>query len=159
MAEMKVNRSLKPAIERAIEVARLDHAADVQPEHLLQAVANDRTCDAAVALHEQGLTAEALAEALRREREVTLAFAGVAMPSDDMLRAAPRVGRPGWAGPATREVIVNSRHAMMSPTGKKRSAEMALTISLLSQRRGRVARALELAGIDRTLVVARMLET
>ena len=158
MADMKVNRSFKPVIERAIEVARVDHAADVQPEHLLQSVANDRSCDAAAVLREQGLTAEALADALRHEREAALAFAGVGMPTDDMLRAAPRLGRPGW-GSATREVIVNSRHAMISPTGKKRSAEMALTISLLSQRRGRVARALELAGIDRTLVVAHLLET
>lgn len=158
MAEMKVNRSFKPVIERAIEVARVDHALDVQPEHLLQAVANDRSCDAAIALREQGLTAEALADALHREREAALSFAGIGMPPTDMLRAVPRLGRPGW-GSAVREVIVNSKHAMTSPTGKRRSAEMALTISLLSQRRGRVARALELAGVDRTLVVARMLET
>ena len=158
MAEVKVNRSFKPVIERAIEVARIDHAADVQPEHLLQAVANDRSCDAAVALREQGLTAEALAGALRHEREAALAFAGIGMPAEDMLRAAPRLGRPGW-GSGTREAVVNSKHAMVSPNGKKRSAEMALTISLLSVRRGRVARALELAGIDRTFVVARMLET
>lgn len=158
MAEPKVNRSFKPVIERAIEVARVEQAVDVQPEHLLQAVANDRSCDAAAALREQGLTAEAIADALREERAASLAFAGVAMPSDEMLRATPKLGRPGW-GSATREAIVNTKHMSTSASGRRRSAEMALTLSLLSARRGRIARALELASIDRTLVLARLLET
>jgi D-alanyl-D-alanine carboxypeptidase len=141
------------AVEQFQVEAKQDGAKFVEAEHMLLALAADKESDAARLLSEAGVDHGRLAEALREEHHVTLAFAGINAPPK---RATPTtevdtaLSLGTSAKAALRRALIGSRHDRRA---RLRSTD--LLAGILEAELGTVPRALAIAGIDRTALLAR----
>jgi hypothetical protein len=94
------------------------------------------------------LTEEAIWTALNREWERSLAVAGIAVRMGLLPEATPDRGRDPHIGESTKLLL---KRAMDAPPklGPGRIGPMRILVGLLDTDRGRVARTLEAAGVDR----------
>jgi ATP-dependent Clp protease ATP-binding subunit ClpA len=95
----------RAAVESARQVAGSQGAEQVEPEHLLLALAcGDRTHAAALALAEAGLDARAIATAIEEDLVAMLAIVGVPPSVVASTPPRPRLDRPPF-GPAAKKVL------------------------------------------------------
>ena len=153
MDESNFPRTLRPIILRAVSEAQRRGDSAVEAEHLLLALADDSDREPAATLAAVGLDHAGVIRALRAERSASLEAAGVTPVPEERLASTVRVTRPRWGASARRAMIVASR-MRTGPERRRRMAEKDLAIALLDLHLGTVPRALELAGIDRTALIA-----
>ncbi|MGW6282189.1 Clp protease N-terminal domain-containing protein [Kribbella sp. NPDC055071] len=134
-------------VRGAREEARRDGSRTVEAEHVLLALAATKTTSAARMLAEAGLTEDAIRSALDREWEHSLAVAGVLFRVGLLPSATVDRQREPSIGETTKLVL---RRAMDAPPKLSgRIGPTRILVGLLDTDRGRVARALEVAGVDR----------
>lgn len=125
--------------------------SDVEAEHLLLALAADRRTPVAALLAAHGLDHEGILQALRVERERSLAAVGMAEPPDAARLAAVRaVARPRW-GSSTQDAFryANDGASRAGRQGRHGTTTEDVLYGILSLELGTVPRALAYAGIDR----------
>jgi ATP-dependent Clp protease ATP-binding subunit ClpA len=127
--------------------ARRDGSRTVEAEHVLLALAATKTTSAARMLAEAGLTEETIRSALDREWEHSLAVAGVSVQIASLPSATPDSGREPTLGETTKLVLKRAMEA--PPKLGSRIGPMRILVGLLDTDRGRVARTLAAAGVDR----------
>ncbi|WP_350281073.1 Clp protease N-terminal domain-containing protein [Kribbella sp. HUAS MG21] len=135
--------------------ARREGSRTIEAEHVLLALVALEDSAAARMLSEAGLTEDAIRAALDREWEQSLAVAGIAVRAAQLPEATPDRGRDPQIGESTKLVL---RRAMDAEPKRARFGPMRILVGLLSTDRGRVARALETAGVDRTALLAKATE-
>ncbi|MET9274254.1 Clp protease N-terminal domain-containing protein [Kribbella sp. NPDC003557] len=136
--------------------ARRDGSRTIEAEHVLLAVAALDGSSAARLLAEAGLTDSAIRDALNREWEQSLAVAGIAVRTGLLPEATPDRARDPQIGESTKLVL---RRAMDAPPKLGgRIGPMRILVGLLDTERGRVARTLQAAGVDRQALHARATE-
>jgi ATP-dependent Clp protease ATP-binding subunit ClpA len=135
-------------VRAARDVARRDGSRTIEAEHVLVALAASPETEAAQLLAEAGLTAEAIRAALDREWEHTLAVAGIAVRAGSLPMATPDRHRDPHIGESTKLLL---KRALEAPpkVGAGRIGPTRILVGILDTERGRVARALEIAGVDR----------
>ncbi|TCC58913.1 Clp protease [Kribbella pittospori] len=138
-------------------MARRDGSRSIEAEHVLLALAATRTTSAARMLAEAGLTEETIRAALDRELEQSLAVAGIAVRIGLLPEATPDESRNPHIGDSTRLLL---KRAMDAPPklGAGRLGPLRILVGILDTERGRVARALRAAGVDRAALRARAAE-
>ena len=141
-------------VRGARDEARRDGSRTIEAEHVLLALAATRTTSAARMLAEAGLTEDAIRAALGREWEHSLAVAGIAVRIGLLPMATPEHGRDPHIGESTKLLL---KRAMDAPPkiGAGRIGPTRILVGLLDTDRGRVARALQVAGVDRTALRAK----
>jgi ATP-dependent Clp protease ATP-binding subunit ClpA len=138
--------------EEAPRVARELGDSTVEAEHLL--LAATRQDDAvARALHAQGLDFDGIAAALVAETERSLAAVGV---TAEELTFSPFVSAPRYASSAKWALELSLRVAL--ERGDRHIGTGHVVLGVLHAERGTVPRALALAGVDRTILAARVAE-
>ncbi|TDO68190.1 ClpA/ClpB-like protein [Kribbella sp. VKM Ac-2571] len=135
--------------------ARRDGSRTIEAEHVLLAVAALEDSAAARLLAAAGLTEETIRTALNQEWEQSLAVAGIAVRTEQLPAATPEPGRDPQIGESTKLVLRRGMDA--SPKGE-RFGPMRILVGLLGTERGRVARALRAAGVDRIALHAQAVE-
>lgn len=140
-------------VREARTVARRDGSRSIEAEHVLLALAATRTTSAARMLAEAGLTEETIRAALDREWEQSLAVAGIAVRIGLLPEATPDESRNPHIGDSTKLLL---KRAMDTGTG--RLGPLRILVGILDTERGRVARALQAAGVDRAALRARAAE-
>ncbi|HEV7812474.1 MAG TPA: Clp protease N-terminal domain-containing protein [Leifsonia sp.] len=148
----RLSRSLRAIVIRSVAEAQERGASQVEAEHLLLALSLEKGSPAAAALDSSGLDHAGIEAALRAERDASLRVAGVEPIAEERLRAAPRVARARW-GTSARDVLVRA-HKSAAATRRSRTAETDLLDAILGLELGTVPRALDLAGVDRTAILA-----
>jgi ATP-dependent Clp protease ATP-binding subunit ClpA len=137
------DRYLEDVIERATREAEADGSSTVEAHHLLLAIAASDDS-------ELGLDRVALRSALDREFTHSLAAAGVRLSGDV---PPPSPSSSPTLGATARTALERG----LAVVGRKQDARPAhLLIGILSAEVGTVPRALSLAGVDRTAVIARL---
>lgn len=134
--------------------ARRDGSRTIEAEHVLLALAGVHDSAAAQLLAEVGLTEDAIRTALNREWEQSLAVAGIAVRTGLLPEATPERGRDPQIGESTKLLLHRAMEAAPKPGGG-RIGPMRILVGLLATERGRVARTLEAAGVDRTALRTR----
>lgn len=154
-ANLFENQAVRADFRSVIGVAMIEAtnraSSTVEAEHLLLAFLFDRNNPATRLLAEHGLTYEALTEALKREREQTLAAIGINIPDPERLRAAPRVraGGPRFSASA-KEVWERVGKRVRARRGRaQRYTNADFIYCLLSLELGTLPRALARGGFDR----------
>jgi ATP-dependent Clp protease ATP-binding subunit ClpA len=142
-------------VREARTVARRDGSRTIEAEHVLLALAATRTTSAARMLTEAGLTEETIRAALDREWEQSLAVAGIAVRIGLLPEATPDESRNPHIGDSTRLLL---KRAMDARPGAGRLGPLSILVGILDTERGRVARALQAAGVDRAALRARATE-
>ena len=144
-------------VRGAREEARRDGSRTIEAEHVLLALAATETTSAARMLAEAGLTEEAIRAALTREWEHSLAVAGIAIKVGLLPIATADEHRDPHIGESTKLLL---KRAMDAPPkiGSGRIGPTRILVGLLDTERGRVARALEVAGVDRAALRAKAAE-
>ncbi|WP_202867555.1 Clp protease N-terminal domain-containing protein [Kribbella pittospori] len=144
-------------VREARTMARRDGSRSIEAEHVLLALAATRTTSAARMLAEAGLTEETIRAALDRELEQSLAVAGIAVRIGLLPEATPDESRNPHIGDSTRLLL---KRAMDAPPklGAGRLGPLRILVGILDTERGRVARALRAAGVDRAALRARAAE-
>jgi len=138
-----------------VEAQRLGRS-EVEAEHLLLALAADRRAPVSALLAEHGLDHERILEALRVEREHSLAAVGMAEPPDAARLAAVRtIARPRW-GASTQDAFryANEGASHAGRQGRHGTTTEDVLYGILSLELGTVPRALAYAGIDRLALSA-----
>lgn len=138
--------------EKAIREAARRGVTTVESEHVLLALLTDPNTAVAKALAGSGLDYAAFAEALAQERAHSLAAAGVGPVAKDLLEATPRLSRPMW-GTSARDALSRIRRGP-NRDRRRRQLGVELAIAILGADLGTVPRALALAGIERSVLVA-----
>ncbi|TDW16000.1 Clp protease N-terminal domain-containing protein [Kribbella kalugense] len=135
-------------VRAARDEARRDGSRTIEAEHVLLALAGMRESSAAQLLTEEGLSEEAIRTALNREWEQSLAVAGIAVRMGLLPEATPDRGHDPHIGESTKLLL---KRAMDAPPklGPGRIGPMRILVGLLDTDRGRVARTLDAAGVDR----------
>jgi hypothetical protein len=105
-------------------------------------------------LADAGLIEDVIRSALNREWEQSLAVAGIAIGK--LPQATPDPHRDPQIGESTKLVLKRAMDAPPKLSG--RIGPMRVLVGLLDTERGRVARALEAAGVDRAALRARAAE-
>jgi ATP-dependent Clp protease ATP-binding subunit ClpA len=144
-------------VKTAREEARRDGSRTVEAEHVLIALAGMDRGVAAEILAGAGLTQDAIRAALDREWEQSLAAAGIAVQVDSLPTATPDHGRSPQIGESSRLLLKRAIDAPPKASGT-RIGPVRVLVSLLGTDHGRVARALEIAGVDRLALHARAAE-
>jgi D-alanyl-D-alanine carboxypeptidase len=146
------DRFLRTVLEQAGREAQRDHSATTEAQHVLLAMASES--GARELLESVGLARDALRAALDLEFKHTLSAAGVSVEVSELQRAASGIDRPPALGTSV-------RHALERGLGALREAPRPahLLLGILQAEVGTVPRALALGGIDRTALMARVLET
>ena len=141
-------------VHGARDEARRDGSRTIEAEHVLLALAATRTTFAARMLAEAGLTEDAIRAALDREWEQGLAVAGIAIRIGLLPMATPDHGRDPHIGESTKLMF---KRAMEAPPkiGAGRIGPTRILAGLLDTDRSRVARALQVAGVDRAALRAK----
>lgn len=144
-------------VRDAREEARRDGSRTIEAEHVLLALAATETTPAARMLAEAGLSEDAIRTALNREWEHSLAVAGIAIKIGLLPSATADQRRDPHIGESTKLLL---KRAMDAPPkiGTGRIGPTRILVGLLDTDRGRVARALEVAGVDRTALRAKAAE-
>jgi ATP-dependent Clp protease ATP-binding subunit ClpA len=144
-------------VRDAREVARRDGSRTVEAEHVLVALAAMEGNPAARLLTEAGLTEDAIRVALDREWEQSLAIAGIAVRVGLLPQATPDHSHDPHIGESVRLLL--KRALDVHPrAGGTRIGSVRILAGILDTDRGRVARALEGAGVDRAALRARATE-
>lgn len=112
----------------------------VEAEHLLLALAWQPE------LRALGLDHDKLVEALAREEELSLAAVGVASGDYDLPAARRRTRSPKMATSA--KLALQRAFAIAARRGERRIRVQHLLLGVVEAERGRVPRALDIAGID-----------
>ncbi|HZX01671.1 Clp protease N-terminal domain-containing protein [Kribbella sp.] len=134
-------------VRSARHEARRDGSRTVEAEHLLLAIALLEDNAATRMLTAAGLTEDVIRSALNREWEQSLAVAGIAVRIDSLPQATPDRDRQPQFGESGKLVL---RRAMEAPPKLgSRIGPMRILVGLLDTERGRVARTLEAAGVNR----------
>ena len=144
-------------VRDAREEARRVGSRTIEAEHVLLALAATETPSAARMLAEAGLTEEAIRAALDREWEHSLAVAGIAINIGLLPAATADEHRDPHIGESTKLLL---KRAMDAPPkiGTGRIGPTRILVGLLDTDRGRVARALDVAFVDRTALRAKAAE-
>jgi ATP-dependent Clp protease ATP-binding subunit ClpA len=150
MDDSNLARVTRASLARARVEAKQAGSRALEAEHLILALAAERDSEPAKLLAEAGLDYESLADAFREERKQSLAYAGVelAFPAVTEWR-----GTPVWASSA-REALLRG-HAVATRNHHGRLNGVDLLVGILKADLGTVPRALALAGVDRTALIAR----
>ncbi|HEU0257643.1 MAG TPA: hypothetical protein VFQ96_07370 [Microbacteriaceae bacterium] len=162
MAENPPMGGMPPGV-RAIVLAAIEEAtgrgaAAVEASDLLLALTIGPGPVAEV-LAEVGLDHDGLAGALRVEWEASLRYAGVAPLPAEQLAATPAHNRPRFGTSAREALVAGHRmlaHAAARRSGRRRDDERSVALGVLHAELGTVPRALELAGVDRRSLAARI---
>jgi ATP-dependent Clp protease ATP-binding subunit ClpA len=134
--------------------AERDHAKFIEAEHMLLALAASDTA-AGRLLNESGLDHERLAAALRDERRRSLAFAGVEAPHLEKTLPTELDG-PISLGTSAKTAIKRAIFASReSGHHRPRLESTDLLAGILQAELGTVPRALAIAGVDRTELIAK----
>jgi hypothetical protein len=146
-------RSVIPEYRLSEAEAREDGARFIEAEHVLLALAASDT-DAGRLLVGAGLDRDRLAGALREERRRSLSFAGM-----EHLTKAPtpsgEVDRAISLGTSAKDALRRGLHAQADRQRRTRLDSIGLLIGVLQAELGTVARALALAGVERSALIAR----
>lgn len=147
MMERFARRS-RTVVVRAREEAVREGSGTVEAEHLLLALADGEASSARRVLLDVGLDGDAVRGALEREHERSLAAVGVAAEAFDLPPATRFGGEPRWS---TSAKLAMERALHAAQARSDRSIEpLHLLLGVLAAPAGRVPRALEAAGVDRT---------
>jgi hypothetical protein len=147
-------RSVIPEYRLFEAEARQDGARCIEAEHVLLALATSDT-DAGKVLIEAGFDRDRVAAALGEERRQSLAFAGVATLVP-MLTAATKTDRPVTLGTTAKAALSRAFHASHRERSRReRLDSLDFLVGILSAELGTVPRALALAGVDRSALIAR----
>ena len=152
--ERPLSRALRGIVGASVTEAQARGASLVEAEHLLLALSRETGSPAAAALEAAGLDHAGIETMLRTERDVSLRHAGVEPVPQTRLTASPRTARPRW-GASAREALVRA-HKASSHSHRTRTAETDLLLGILAIELGTVPRALDLAGVDRAAIAARL---
>ncbi|TCO22094.1 ClpA/ClpB-like protein [Kribbella steppae] len=144
-------------VRGAREVARRDGSRTVEAEHVLVALAAMEGNPAARLLADAGLTEDAIRAALDREWEQSLAIAGIAVRVGLLPQATPDHSRDPQIGESVRLLLKRALDADPK-VGGTRIGSVRILVGILDTERGRVARALDGAGVDRVALRARAAE-
>ncbi|NIK56646.1 Clp protease N-terminal domain-containing protein [Kribbella shirazensis] len=142
-------------VHAARDEARREGSRTIEAEHVLLALAAFEDSAAARLLADAGLTEDAIRTALEQEWEQSLAVAGVAVRAGLLPEATPDRERDPQIGESTKLML---RRAMDAEPKRARFGPMRVLVGLLATDRGRVARALEAAGVDRAALHAKATE-
>ena len=153
MSDWKDVRAILVRAARA--EARRDGSRTIEAEHVLLAVAALEDSAASRLLAEAGLTEDAIRAALNQEWEQSLAVAGIAVRTGLLPEATPDRARDPQIGESVKLLL---RRAMDAPPKGARIGPMRVLVGLLDTERGRVARALQAAGVDRVSLRAKAAE-
>jgi ATP-dependent Clp protease ATP-binding subunit ClpA len=145
---------LRAVLERAGREAQGERSAMVEAQHVLLAMASPSDAESRELLESLGLDRRALRAALDSEFRQALSAAGVSLEASEPQRAdctnssAPPLG-------------TSVRHALERGLGSMRDAPRPahLLLGILQAEVGTVPRALELAGLDRATLIARVRAT
>jgi len=140
-------------VEGARSEALADGSAAIEAEHLLLGLAGRERTTASRLLREAGLDREAIRAALDREWEQSLAAAGVRVDVAGRPTATPDPRRSVQIGASAKSVLKRAMDSAAA-TGGGRIGSTHILVGLLSGRQDRVARALDLAGVDRDRLIA-----
>ena len=152
-----MSTDVRSILVRAARVeARRDGSRTIEAEHVLLALAGEHS-EAAQLLAEVGLTEDAIRSALNREWEQSLAVAGIEVRTGSLPEATPERGRDPQMGESTKLLLHRAMEAAPKPGGG-RIGPMRILVGLLATERGRVARALDAAGVDRAALRTRATE-
>lgn len=149
------DKYLKTVLDRAGTEARSDGSATVEAQHLLLAIAADPGAAPGRILTSVGLDYHAIREALNREFEHSLSGAGVSLPASDLPPASPDPQRTPHLGASIQLAL---QRGVKSGAGQDLQPSHLL-FGILRAEVGTVPRALDLAGVDRAELMARLLET
>jgi ATP-dependent Clp protease ATP-binding subunit ClpA len=144
-------------VRSAREAARRDGSRTVEAEHVLLALAAMEGNPAARLLADAGLTADAIRAALDREWEQSLAIAGIAVRIGLLPQASMDHSRDPQIGESVRLLLKRAMDAHPKAAGT-RIGSVRILAGILDTERGRVARALQTAGVDRAALRARAAE-
>ena len=144
-------------IEDARQEAGLDGSATIEAEHVLLGLARQRSGPIAQLLIEAGLTRDAVRAALDAEWEQSLAVAGVTVTVAELPRATPDPKRQAKFGESAKLVLKRAAERAKR-FGASRMGPGHVLVGLLDTNFGRVPRALELAGVDRSALYAKVLQ-
>lgn len=144
----KVKDVRQVLVRDAEEEAKLDGSETIEAEHVLLALANLSRSTAARLLTEAGLSRDAIRAALDREWEQSLAVAGVSVAVAELPTATPDPKRNPPIGSSTK-LLLKRAVDNASATGGGRIGSTNMLVGALDDKLGRVARALDLAGVDR----------
>jgi hypothetical protein len=149
-----LTRGMRGLVRRCVAEAVRRGSATVEAEHVLLALTADPAGDLGVVLLEAGLPHGALVAALRQERLLSLATAGVTPIDAQDLTATPRTRKPTWGA----SVVAARARAHRSPTHglRRRLPEIDVLVGILRADIGTVPRALAIVGVDRPALVARL---
>jgi ATP-dependent Clp protease ATP-binding subunit ClpA len=150
MAEEQTHPALAEVLLQGRRIACGEGSRTLEAEHLLLALAGSPGSRPGQVLDEAGLNADRVRELLRRERQASLAYAGV--ESSDVPPPALEPGfTPRW-GTSAKEAVVRGKAA----SAGRRGTASDLLVGLLRAEAGTVPRALALAGIDREAIIGRL---
>jgi ATP-dependent Clp protease ATP-binding subunit ClpA len=135
-------------VRGAGEEARSDGSEAIEAEHVLLALAKLPGSTAARLLAEAGLGSEEIRAALDREWEQSLAVAGISVAVAELPTATPDPSRNPRIGASTK-LLLERAMANAAATGGGRIGATNMLVGILDDKRGRVARALDLADVDR----------
>jgi D-alanyl-D-alanine carboxypeptidase len=127
-------------VKRAWEEARAAGSATVEAEHLLLALSLKPE------IRKLGLDHDEIAEALASEEEHSLAAVGINRSDYDAPVSPRQAGNPKLG--ASAKLAIQRALTVTAKRGQRRITIANLLLGLLGAERGRVPRALQLAGID-----------
>ena len=142
-------------VRAARNEARRDGSRTIEAEHVLLALAATEDTDAARMLTEAGLTENAIRTALENEWEHSLAVAGIAVRIGLLPMATPDNTRDPQIGESTKLLLKRAIDARPA-SGASRITPLRILVGILDTERGRVARALQVAGVDRVALRLRV---
>jgi D-alanyl-D-alanine carboxypeptidase len=135
--------------------AKRDGSKFIEAQHMLLALAANADSDAARLLNDCGLDHERLATALDEEHRRTLAFAGMKAPDKQRVKAT-ELDSPVSLGTSAKAAL--RRGLILSHQDRRRRLRLRgidLLAGILQAEFGTVPRALAIAGVDRTALIAR----
>jgi len=135
--------------------AQLDGSSTIEAEHVLLGLAELEGSTTARLLTEAGLSRDEIKAALDREWEQSLAVAGVRIEVDQLPTPSPDPERRPRIGESAMRSLKRAMDTA-SALGDGRIGAAHMLLGVLDTKLGRVARALDLAGIDRAALRARV---
>jgi ATP-dependent Clp protease ATP-binding subunit ClpA len=144
----KVNDVRAVLVRSARLEAVEDGSAAIEAEHVLLALTELTGTTTARLLAEAGLTRETVRAALDREWEESLSVAGVTVAVAELPKATPDRSRSPKIGETTKLLLKRAMDSAAA-TGGGRIGAAHLLAGALNTNRGRIPRALALAGINR----------
>lgn len=142
--------------ERAAGEAQQAGSAAIEAEHLLLAIAAEEQDDVRRLLGSAGLDQQGIRDALEGEFRQSLGAAGISFEKDGLPGPSASPAKPSRLGTSGKLVI---ERGMAAAGTKKRLRPEHLLLGVLELNVGTVPRALELAGVDRAELKARVRES